>query len=448
MTCMQALTLAATLALLAPEYVVSGFSGTWTYAASGFLTAGASAEAGSRPPVMPAQQSGNDLFQQALSKERAEGKLEEAIALYARIVSEFTTDRPLAAKALVQIGLCYERLGKAEARRIYERIARDYPDQKEAVAVARAHLAASAGTAEPGSDKTISRRLWAGPSNDIGAGATDGRVVAFTEWPSGNLAVIDLSTGKQRQVTRKADPNDHDFAQFPVISPDGRLVAYSWLLLEKNIYELRLVATAGGSQPRTLYSNPELPVIVAAGWSGDGKQLLVKGWRRDGSGQMALLPADGGALRVVKSFATGGPERMSLSPDGRYIAYDFPQVEGAPERDIAVLSSDGSREIPLVRHPGHDAGPMWTPDGKSVLFFSDRTGALGLWSISVVDGRVQGEPALIQANVGLLSPLGFSRTGGFHYSVPGGGGSHDLLIAEMDLETGRVMSPPVPGGTR
>ena len=85
---------------------------------------------------------------------------------------------------------------------------------------------------------------------------------------------------------------------------------------------------------------------------------------------------------------------MSLSPDGRYIAYDSPQAEEGPERDIFLLASDGSREVPLVRHPGHDAGPMWTPDGSRVLFFSDRGGALGLWSVSVAEGRPQGAPAL------------------------------------------------------
>ena len=65
---------------------------------------------------------------------------------------------------------------------------------------------------------------------------------------------------------------------------------------------------------------------------------------------------------------------MSLSPDGRYIAYDFPQAEEGPERDIFLLASDGSREVPLVRHPAHEAGPMWTPDGSRVLFFSDGCG--------------------------------------------------------------------------
>jgi hypothetical protein len=67
-------------------------------------------------------QSGQDLFQQALVKERADGDLRAAIVIYQRIVRDFSADRTLAATALVQIGRCYDRLGQAdagEARKAY-----------------------------------------------------------------------------------------------------------------------------------------------------------------------------------------------------------------------------------------------------------------------------------------------------------------------------------------
>jgi len=293
--------------------------------------------------------------------------------------------------------------------------------------------------AEPSSGKTVSRRLWEGKTNDLLSGAaTDGRLAVFTDWATGALDAIELATGQQRRLTHKGGGTEGGgFAQSPVISPDGKLVAYSWWSSKKEIYELRVIGTAAGSQPRTLYGNPEVPTVFTAGWSGDGKQLLVQA-----GGRIAMLAVDSGALRVVKSSGRRGPGRMSLSPDGRYIAYDSPQAEEGPERDLFLLASDGSSEVPLVRHPGHDAGPMWTPDGSRVLFFSDRSGAVGLWSVSVAEGRAQGVPVLVQANAGQMSPLGFSRKGGFHYSLPSG--ANDLLVAEMDLGSGRLLSEPVP----
>jgi tetratricopeptide (TPR) repeat protein len=79
-------------------------------------------------------QSGHELFQQALSKERAEGKLHEAIALYQRVIDVAGTDHALAAKALLQLGRCYEALGNTEARAVYERLIARYPEQTNHVA--------------------------------------------------------------------------------------------------------------------------------------------------------------------------------------------------------------------------------------------------------------------------------------------------------------------------
>lgn len=85
-------------------------------------------------------QKGQDLFQQGLVKERAEGKLEEAIQLFQRVVREFGSDRNLAARAWLETGRCYEKLGRPEARKVYERILRDYRDQAQVAKLARRAL--------------------------------------------------------------------------------------------------------------------------------------------------------------------------------------------------------------------------------------------------------------------------------------------------------------------
>ena len=91
-------------------------------------------------------QGGNDLFQQALRKERVDGDLKAAIALYQRILKEETADRALCAKTLLQLGQAYEKMGMADARSSYQRLIREYADQSEQVTVARARLGAlSAG---------------------------------------------------------------------------------------------------------------------------------------------------------------------------------------------------------------------------------------------------------------------------------------------------------------
>ena len=86
-------------------------------------------------------ESGNDLFQKALVMERTEGNVAGAVKLYQRIVDEFASDRKLTAKTLLQMGLCYEKLGKDEAQKAYQQIIGKYADQAEVATQARERLA-------------------------------------------------------------------------------------------------------------------------------------------------------------------------------------------------------------------------------------------------------------------------------------------------------------------
>ena len=89
-----------------------------------------------------AGQSGYDLYQQALQKEKVEGKLQEAIQLYQRIIKNYAKDRALTAKALLQLGTCYEKQGNAQARQTLERVVKDFAEQSDVVASAKAQLSA------------------------------------------------------------------------------------------------------------------------------------------------------------------------------------------------------------------------------------------------------------------------------------------------------------------
>ena len=61
--------------------------------------------------------------------------LKGAIEQYRQIAQ--TGDRTVAVRALIRLAECHQKLGDAEARNIYERIVREFADQKDAVALAR-----------------------------------------------------------------------------------------------------------------------------------------------------------------------------------------------------------------------------------------------------------------------------------------------------------------------
>src|SRR5581483_8297647 len=65
----------------------------------------------------------------AMDKEVVEGDLKGAIEQYKKIAQ--SKDRAIAARALVRMAECYQKLGDAESRRIYELLVNKYADQKE-----------------------------------------------------------------------------------------------------------------------------------------------------------------------------------------------------------------------------------------------------------------------------------------------------------------------------
>src|SRR6266536_3536265 len=165
-------------------------------------------------------QSGYDLFQKALVKERAVGDVEEALRLYQRIVKEFGGNHALAAKAELRMGLLYDRLGrKADAQRAYQAVVNQYGDQTNEARQARAKIVVAAAPRRNinATPKTTTgpnvRQLWAGSDVDTeGAPSPDGRFLSFMEKTNNNLAVRDLITGQIRILTNEGKPNWDDGA--------------------------------------------------------------------------------------------------------------------------------------------------------------------------------------------------------------------------------------------
>jgi Tol biopolymer transport system component len=382
----------------------------------------------------------------AMKKETVDGDLKGAIEAYKKLAQ--SRDHAIAAKALVRMGECYERLGDAEARKAYERVVRDFGDQKDLAETARTRLSAlerAGGLSHP--PGITLRKVWGGTFGVVeGSPSPDGRYHSFTDWDTGDLALRDLATGQYRRLTSKGNWKDSDeFAEASTISSDGRQVAFGWYNKER-YYELR-VTGIDGSQPRVVFRDKEVGFYVEPyQWTADGKQILAAFQGSTQETRIGLIPAAGGPVRALKTLARY-PGYASLSPDGRFLVYDAPGPGDGRERDIFLLSVEGGQEIPLVRHPADDFAAVWMPDGMRVLFASDRTGTNGFWAIEVVDGQPRGHPELLKDGVGRgTRPNGFTRQGSFYYSL--NARMQDVYVAEVDPVAGKVLRQPAPVAAR
>lgn len=389
-------------------------------------------------------QNGYDLFQKGLVRERAEGNLQEAIELYKRVVAESTEDRPLVAKALVQIGACYEKLGKSEARKAYEQVINDYADQKTQLAEAKSRLSAL-GQSSLATGFTV-RPVWTDVIDTEGGPSPNRRYFSYVDWGTGDLAVHDLLTGDNRRITNTGGwTKSGEYAQYSVFSPNGQQIAYAWFSDTTYRYELRVIGL-DGSEPRTLYATEQVGYLEPHAWSRDGKSILVACNRTDGTNEIVLVSTTEDSARTVKSLDWRAPVAMDISPDGRYIVYDLPPDKDSPNRDLFLVSTDGSHEIAIVEHASNDLGARWTPDGERVIFTSDRTGTSDIWILTVADGKPRGNPKLLKQDMGRAWVKGFARDDALYYAV--NKGLVDVYVATMDATTGELLDPPTPASSR
>jgi dipeptidyl aminopeptidase/acylaminoacyl peptidase len=230
----------------------------------------------------------------------------------------------------------------------------------------------------------------------------------------------------------------------PRLSPDGKTAAYVVWRIDKEANETRgaiwLAPVDGSSPPRQFTAGKSLDANPR--WSPDGAQLAFTSKREGKSGQLYVIPVEGGEPRRLTELKED-VSQLAWSPDGSRIvfasrvrdeAYEEEDEKKRPPRRVTrlqfkldnegwtvdrplhlfVVPADGSKEpTQLTSGDWEDVAPSWSPDGTRIAFASARhedwdvTPVNDLYMVSA-DG---GEPVRITATDGGASSPSWSPDG-------------------------------------
>ena len=122
-----------------------------------------------------------------------------------------------------------------------------------------------------------------------------------------------------------------------------------------------------------------IPLMVCV----DAQARIAFSSNRDGhvrngfpTAEIYVMGADGGNQRRLTNNPASD-HSPSWSPDGKRIAFVSERaghvaIHGWPTSDIYVMDADGGNPQNLTNDPSDDRYPSWSPDGKRIVFSSDR----------------------------------------------------------------------------
>jgi tricorn protease len=213
----------------------------------------------------------------------------------------------------------------------------------------------------------------------------DGREIAFVS--GGDIWTVSAAGGEARLLVAHADNESR-----PLYSPNGKFLAFaSTRSGNGDIYVLTLET---GELNRLTYDDG---AETLSAWSADGKMLYFQLTSRDISGMNDIyrVPMSGGTPMPVTADRYASEFFGTPSPDGKTLAFSARGIaaaqwwrKGSSHLDQSELwtCTIGSKkgEKPayerIVEGGAKQLWPMWSPDGKTIYYVSDRGGSQNVWA--------------------------------------------------------------------
>ena len=300
----------------------------------------------------------------------------------------------------------------------------------------------------------------------------DGKFVAFFSRRgvfSVDLYVADATTGKVvKRLTSPATDPHFDAVSFLYTagawSPDSRKIAY--VVYAGGDQEIAITDVASGRIERRIHAK-EISAVSTVAWSPDGNSLAIAGMS-GGKSDLFLYDLATNAVRRLTDdrYAELHP---TFSPDGRTLAFATDRGEetrfdlltfGKMRLALAEVASGSVRLLAAI--PGSKMiNPQWTPDGRSLLFVSDRGGFSDMYRMEVASGALSqvtnlatgisgisaNSPAISVASNGRVLFSVFENQGYSVFSLEGaqtlGSPLEAMIVTDLSRMPNPALLPPI-----
>ena len=400
-------------------------------------------------------QNPEQIYQKALMKEEGEGNLPDAIEFYSQVVDHSDANKSLQAKALLHIGMCYEKLGKQEATKAYQNLVDNFPGQKNEVAIARERLSRLSPIPEKTSNPLIKPliptflKIKMSSILDNGLLSSDGKWCAFIS--EGSVWVIPVSgevnpyiAGEPKKLTDNIGA--WDMGGSFCWSANGKWIAFNAEVdFKSSSASIYVIPSSGGNPQKVRVPFRRCGSLedFRLSLSPDGKMLAYTSGTNDfgeydsHTTRIYSIPVKGG---MVNELTGPGTHEPAYSPDGSKITYvkSYKNNDGKQISDVWVIPSSGGTPNQVSNlKSGQVIGPVWSADGKMIAFHRRPEGEdpKEIWIVPITN---EGKPASVPRKIGLPHSA-------FH-TVAGWTTENKIGIQLMDPMYEIIYTVPAEGG--